>query len=116
MNEESKFERESREARSRAFESLPANAVCGWGGPPRAGIVQVRAREWRLRRAVELLREASDVGISQAMLADLVRNPSDSPLWTDLSAIGATSSLEKRADKRGVEREQRVWRLQEERS
>jgi hypothetical protein len=45
------------------------------------------------------------------MLADLVDNPVDSPLWGDLAAIGASSDLERRADKRGTIRDQRVWRL-----
>jgi hypothetical protein len=47
------------------------------------------------------------------VLADLVRNPSDSPLWQDLDAIGATSSLKPRQDKRGREVKQRIWRLPE---
>ncbi len=91
-----KWQEQTRQARSRAFEPLPENAVCGVGGRPRwlrsEDVVQVPAREWRLRRAVELLLEAGDVGVAQAMLADVVRNPVDSPLWDDLGAIGATSA------------------------
>jgi hypothetical protein len=111
MRLESKWKRDAREARSHAFEPLPPNAVCGAGGLLRPDTVAVRAREWRLRRAVELLREAGDVGIAQAMLADVVGNPTDSPLVADLEAIGATSLLEQRADKNGRQREQRIWHL-----
>jgi hypothetical protein len=32
-------------------------------------------------------------------------------LWADLTAVGATSSLEQRPDKQGATRGQRIWRL-----
>jgi hypothetical protein len=105
------WEEQTKRVRARAFEPLPANAVRGLGQADPPGKVRVLAREWRLRRAVELLIEAGEVGIGQAMLADLVANPVDSPLWQDLEAVGATSSLEERQDKRGTPRTQRVWRL-----
>ena len=104
---------ETAQVRSRAFSPLPDNTLPGAGGRQEPGTVRIKAREWRLRRAVELIHEAGEVGIGQSMLADLVRNPDHSPLLDDLKAVGATSSLEKCADRRGVVRGQRVWRLKE---
>jgi hypothetical protein len=46
------------------------------------------------------------------MLADIVENPKDSPLWDDLEAVGASSDLGVREDKRGTQRRQRVWRME----
>ncbi len=86
---------EQREIVLRAFEPLPEGAVCGLG-PARSGLVPVRAREYRLRRAVELLRVAGANGITQAMLRDIVGDPSQSPLLDDLKAAGATASSEER--------------------
>lgn len=109
---ESTWERETRKVLSRAFVPLPEDAECGRRLGPGGVPTGVPAREWRLRRAVELLTVAADQGIAEAMLAELVRNPAaDSTLWYDLAAVGIYPWHERRADKRGVERDQRVWRI-----